>query len=427
MSIRKQSLWGIFIKACNILMGFLVVVVLTRALSLEEYGAYSVVLATVLVLTAPTLGLPNYVVREVAKSMSDGDGTKVRRIARVATLLALSVSALLMIVAAGWVYFRDDGSLYRSTMWLGLSLVPMIALSQVLGAALRGIGHSGFGLLLSLVLRPSLFLVFILGWLFLLGTLNPETSMLLHVAAAILALFLGVFGWFVYQPKQAPASRAQVDLKEMLMATGVMGIIVGVQTLNANISVILLGAISSAEVAGLFKVSSTAALLGVAGLQAINMVLMPHFARAHRERDQTALQDLATRSARVILATALPLSLVLIVAGRPLLGFAFGAGYTESYTPMVILVIGQLIGASFGSVVTILNMTGHERDTMKFVLLASTINLGLNVLLIPSFSAEGAAYATAGTVVFLNIILHITIRKRLGINSLPIAQNVYQS
>lgn len=422
MSIRRQSFWGILTKALNILLGFLVVAVLARTMSPTEYGIYSVILATVTVLTVPTaLGLPNYVVRETARATGDHDGALVRRIVRSAGALVLVVSTLMLAASALWTQMSDSGTVYRATMWIGLWLIPVMALNQILGAALRGIGQGIRGLLLGLVLRPMLFFFLLIGWILLVGKPGSSTAMALHVLGAFLAFVFGVLSWIMFRPAKSASAQtdARINMKDMLVSTGVMGIIAGTQTLNANLDVMMLGALRGAETAGIYKLASTAALLTVAGLQAINMVLMPHFARVHREGTREQLQALATRSVRMILLTAVPSSLLLVVAGKQIIEIAFGAEYLASYTPMVILVVGQLVSALFGSVVTILNMTGHEKDTMKVVLMASVINIVLNAVLIPPYGAEGAAIATGSTVIFWNVILHIMIRRRLSINSTP--------
>jgi len=244
----------------------------------------------------------------------------------------------------------------------------------------------------------------------------------LHVLAAVIALAYGVANWMLHRPvAQTPRSQIQIDRRDMLRATGIMGIIAGAQTLNANLDVIMIGAFRDAETAGIYKLSATVALLTVAGLQAVNMVMMPHFARAHREDSQTQLQGLATRSARMILLTAVPTAFVLVVLGRQVIDLAFGPAFAASYFPMVILMFGQLTGALFGSVVTILNMTGYEKDAMKGILAASAVNILLNVLLIPPYGAAGAAAATAITVIVWNVALRALVRKRLAINSTPFA------
>lgn len=424
MTLGKQNLWGIVTKALSLVLGFVMVAVLARILSPVEYGIYSVALATLTILAVPTaLGLPNYVVREVAGALAEGQPGRAKRIVRAGIGLVAVVSAVVLGAVGLWAALTGDGVTYKTALLVGMWLVPLMALIQVLAASLRGVGRVSAGLTLGLVLRHLLFLGVLLVWVLLADGLDATRAMELHVFAALLALGFGVISWLAARPKGQPpgttagAEAAPISVRTMLMSTGVMGIIAGAQTLNANLDVIMIGALRDAETAGIYKLASTAALLTVAGLQAINLVMMPHFARAHREQDTARLQRLATRSAKLILVTAAPVAVLLVIAGRQIIALAFGDAYADSYTPMIILVAGQVISALFGSVVSILNMTGHEVDTMKGVLLASVVNIGLNALLIPPFGAAGAAWATAITIIFWNTLLHVVVRRRLSINS----------
>ncbi|SFE72286.1 flippase [Roseivivax sediminis] len=426
MTLGRQSIFGIAIKAFSILLGFLVVAILARVLSPAVYGIYSVALASVTIMAIPTaMGLPNYVVREIAGALSEDNPRLARQIFRAAVTLVLMLAAVVVAGALIWtLVIHSSDQTGQAVLWLGLGLVPAMALTQVTGAALRGVGGHMLGLLVGQVLRHLLFLCLLVVWVLLpaslTGGLSALSAMGLHALAATLALSVGLLIWWRLQPAlQGATTGAQLQMRAMLGSTGVMGVISGAQILNDNLDVIMLGILDGAEAAGLYKLGATAALVTVAGLQAINMVMMPHFARLHREGNTAALQALATRSVRLILLTALPTSVLLVALGRPLISLAFGPEYIDSYLPMVIRVTGQLVSALFGSVITILNMTGHEVDTMKGVLLGTLVNVVLNALLIPIYGPTGAAIATAITVVAWNIYLHRLVRKRLAINSTP--------
>lgn len=425
MSIGKQSFWGLAIKVCSIGVSFVVVTILARLLSPEAYGLYSVALATLVILAIPTaLGLPNYVVRETAKSLSDGNAYLLRRIVSSAIKLLLLISIGVVSATLIWSYYATDageGS-YRQVLWFGLGLIPLMALTQVLGAALRGIGQSSSGLFLGLVLRQALFLVLLAIWVLAVGTLTAVSAMALHLMAACLALVFGSVVWAMTRPKHGSSTsnhEAKFRYFSMLTSTGVMGVIAGAQTLNKNLDVIMVGALANLEAAGMYKLASTGALLAVAGLQAINLVMMPHFARLHLEGNTEKLQEIATKAVRLILITAVPVAMILIALGKPLISIVFGAEYLPSYTPMIILVTGQVVSALFGSVITILNMTGYEIKTMQGILCGSAINIALNAILIPPFGMIGAAIATASTLVAWNIYLHMVIRRHLRINTTP--------
>lgn len=421
MSLLKRSAGAIAIKFVSLLAGFISVAILARVLQAEEYGVYSVVFATVTILAVPSqLGLPNFVVREVSRAVVDGSPGRIHRIVRAATQLVLISSGGVVALAFVWTYLTNASPTYAETLIIGFLIVPVMAMTAVLGSVLRGLGYPVSGLLPDQVLRQAVFCVFILGWILLVGSLTSLSAMSLHLAGAFVALAIGAGGWLWLRPRgEDRSSPTDLSMRTMILSTGILGIVGGAQVISSNLDVIMLGVLSDARAAGLYKVASSVALLPVAGLQAINMVMMPTFARLHKEGNRENLENVAIRTAQLTFGIGAPVSLVLILLGPWILELGFGAEYAVSYGPMVILVIGQLVHAWFGSVMVILNMTGHELDTLKGVLVAFVINIVLNAVLIPFFGAWGAAIAASATVIAWNIILFQYVRRRLSITSLP--------
>ncbi|MGH7006216.1 MAG: polysaccharide biosynthesis C-terminal domain-containing protein, partial [Alphaproteobacteria bacterium] len=94
--------------------------------------------------------------------------------------------------------------------------------------------------------------------------------------------------------------------------------------------------------------------------------------------------------------------------------------YVAAHTPLVILAVGQLVNVSMGSVASLLNMTGHERDTTRIIFVGATLNVVLNVSLTPIWGMTGAAIATASGLIIWNLIMRHQVRKRTGIEPSPI-------
>ncbi len=60
-------------------------------------------------------------------------------------------------------------------------------------------------------------------------------------------------------------------------------------------------------------------------------------------------------------------------------------------------------------------MTGNESYTLISRVSSTVLNVVLNALLIPRWGLEGAAIATAGSAILLNLENTIWVRKKLGI------------
>ncbi|MGB8274445.1 MAG: polysaccharide biosynthesis C-terminal domain-containing protein, partial [Alphaproteobacteria bacterium] len=167
--------------------------------------------------------------------------------------------------------------------------------------------------------------------------------------------------------------------------------------------------------AGIYAVAIRAAELLTFVLAAVNTVIAPRVASYYYQGDSVRLQRLLSASARRALLLTLPLGLMLIIAGPWLLNTVFGAEYAPGAIAMAILAGAQLVNVAAGSVGLVLNMTGHERITAWGVGLAAILNIALNALLIPLWGIEGAAIATASSLVAWNLILWLAVRRHLGL------------
>jgi len=153
------------------------------------------------------------------------------------------------------------------------------------------------------------------------------------------------------------------------------------------------------------------------GLQVVNAVVAPQFSRLYAQGDMKRLQHLVTLSARISLLIAIPVVLVFSTVGDTVISWVFGVEYVGAYLPLTILAIGQLINAGFGSVGFLLNMTGHERIVSKILWQTASLNIILNLALIPYFGLAGAAMASTIGLSIWNLLLYRQARKHLSIIS----------
>ena len=70
-----------------------------------------------------------------------------------------------------------------------------------------------------------------------------------------------------------------------------------------------------------------------------------------------------------------------------------------------------------GPVGHLMSLTGHGRDSARVYGMAAIVNIVLNLLLIPPLGMEGAAVATATSVVLWNVWLFLLVRRKVGVHS----------
>ena len=105
----------------------------------------------------------------------------------------------------------------------------------------------------------------------------------------------------------------------------------------------------------------------------------------------------------ICLAT-LPLFLILFLFPEIVLNFLYGPDYILSANVLRILSLGFIVHNFVGPSGSTLVAMGHPRFIMFASLVAAILNIGLNVILIPSFGIVGAAIASASALIILNLI-----------------------
>jgi len=427
--LRAQLLRGgigsLAIKSAHTMIAFAVAVVLARSLGPEGYGVYSFALAILMLTAIPAqVGVPQLMIRETAKAQANADWGLMRGLWRWGNRSVAFFSFVALVVVGGILLLTNIGgeSGRVATLTIGIGLIPLMALTNVRGACLRGLRKVVQGQLPESIIRPALLLTFASIWVVFLSPddgLSAQQAMGFYVVAAVIAFGFGA--WLLGRSRPAELSKKPTPVyaaSAWRKAVVPLALITGLQLINTYADLIMLGIFWTDEEVGIYRAVFQLAFLVTFGLQAMNQVLQPHFARLHQLSEHEQLQRLVTTSARVILLLALPPVGVFVLFGGDVLAWVFGDPFRAGTLALAVLAFGQLINGAMGSVGMLLNMTGHERETVRGVALAAVANIVMNLLLVPPFGMAGAATASALTFVCWNFLLRNSVRKRLGLETL---------
>jgi O-antigen/teichoic acid export membrane protein len=128
------------------------------------------------------------------------------------------------------------------------------------------------------------------------------------------------------------------------------------------------------------------------------------------------LQHVVTKSAQLVLFVSGAIAGALILFGNRFL-LLFGAEFVEAYTALAILTAGYVVNTGMGIASLVLVMTKYERDSAMCIGVGVLVNVALNAALIPSWGVEGAATATAISMMIRNVLAAVLLHRRLGIHS----------
>lgn len=414
IALRRHFIDGLIGTACvrlgGIGIGFATTIFLARLLGPSEYGVYAYVIAVITLLAVPVqFGLPTLVVRETARARETESWGLMLGLwywsPLVVGILSLFVGlATLVGITLIEQYLHPDS---QKALAYGLTLLPFVAWVALAGAAMSGLQRVVLGQLSENLLRPGFLLLFLVTGL----TWFPSSEfdaifvLVLTIFAAILAFLVSYIILYLIRPKALTGQYPKYSNRSWFSSAWPLALVTGLQILNHQTDLLMLGVLATTTEVGIYRVVSQIALLAVFGLQIVNMVVAPRIATLHTAGKVQRLQKLITRSSQITLLVALPLTIALIVFGEAIISVLFGEKYAPGYTPLIVLTIGQLCNAGMGSVGLLLNMTGHERTTVKGVTIAILLNIPLNTLLIPVWGMTGAALASASSLIVWNVIL----------------------
>ena len=243
-------------------LGFLTTLLLARVFGAAEYGAYAYAMAWIgLLAILATLGFHQLLVRDVAIYRAQEEWG----LLRFSNRLVLTVSIVLMVMAAlaGWILLgsKENNSMLLA-FWVALLILPFSALTQLRQSAMRGFYKIVQGQLPEMIIRPVLFLVMFGGAVFLFRHhLSAQLAVVLNVVAIVIAFSIGTYWFNKTYTEKAKRVESQFRKKAWLRSAMSFAIISVFQLASTKIDFIMLGAMDSASMVGVYNVASQVAWL----------------------------------------------------------------------------------------------------------------------------------------------------------------------
>lgn len=403
-------------------LGLATAILLARVLGAQGYGYYAFALGAVGVLAVPAqLGLPQLITREFAAShaleqwsVMLGLRRRSIQLAAAGALVATVFGCLLLI------YSEHIPAIDPVTFGLALLLLPLMISMEVMSGMLRGLRNVIHAMWPVAALKPVAIFCILIAVLLSGGSFDAPHAMfvnLMATVAAVVSLTLLLLHRWPLQTQDVVAEyRTWTWLRSLLPFT-VLG---AANVITQKTDIVMLGLLASPSDVGVYHVAVQGAMLVSFGFTAVNAVLGPNIARLFARGETERLQRLLATTSMLTLGIALVVMTVLFLFGEALLQFVFGGEFRRGYVALLILGVGQLVNASVGSVGTFLSMTGYEGDTLRAISTAAIVNVVLNAVLIPIYGLLGAAFATMIATIIWNVLMAVSVYRRLGLIPGPI-------
>ncbi len=123
-----------------------------------------------------------------------------------------------------------------------------------------------------------------------------------------------------------------------------------------------------------------------------------------------SIKILSKQVEKWVLIINLPLCMLIILFPGAVINLLFGSEYLIAETSLRILGIGMFFYSLSTVLENLISMIGKSKVLMTNVFIAAVLNLILNILLVPRYGMEGAAFATMLMYLSLSVILFFQVR-----------------
>ena len=361
-------------------------------------------------------GMDNGVVRYVAHYQAEGDTRRVRGIVIQALWVTFTLSvvlSILLFIGAGFLAERIFDKPFLETMIRAFSVsVPFFTVMSIALWATQGFQTVKYQTYVQDVVRPILNLAF-MAVFYLLGV-----EVLGAVAAYILSMAFGAVLSLYYLKRVFPnllnsRIKPKFESRALFEASGPMIVVSFTQQAIPWMALLVLGALETVRVVGIYNVAFRTAALSTLVLFAFSGIFSPMVSSLYRRGLSLELGYLYKDVSRWAFTGAFAFFLLTALLARDIMAF-FGAEFVWGWPVIVVIAAAQLFSSSVGPAGRVLAMTGHQRMVMFATLASAVVAAALNLLLIPLFGIFGAAAATAAALVLVNVVTVLLVHRLLG-------------
>lgn len=396
---------GMFISK---ILGYVYRVYIARHFGPEAYGLFSLGLAvTGIVFTISLLGLFDSVVRYTSYYRIKNETQKLKGVItssfKIVLLLSATLSAFLYIMSykiALELFNKPELILFIKILAVS---IPFYCLSNLTFAIFRGFQKPQYEAYLYNIFSnlAKVVIVLIVGF---------YTKDLYNIAwswtiAWILTLLLSlyflekrVFHIFKTKIKSISMKKKLLHFSLPLLFTGIMWMII------TWTDTIVLGYYKSSSVVGIYNAALPTSVLLLTIPIAFMVMFMPVITGLYAGNKVKEIGKLYKTITRWVFYINFPLFLIIALFSKQILNILFGAEYVSGYQALIILGFGFMFGSLLRASYFVLGTIKKTKYIMYNSLIAASLNLILNIYLVPKYALVGAAFATATSFIVLRLL-----------------------
>ncbi|MDG5776838.1 flippase [Haloarculaceae archaeon H-GB1-1] len=420
MSTHTEDLSKLLSSAALVFVGSVIAststllerVVVGRLLPPTLYGEYSIALAIfTLSATFGAAGLTQGVPRFMARFDTPED----KRGAWLTGLgISLGVSSLItvsLLVGSPFLIprlFETDAA--APMYYVFVVSIPVYVAFKIGIGGIRGEENTRYKLLTQNLFYPLVRLTLIAALLLLgVGLVGTGVGYLVALVGVTILTYKLLSRLFTLRGEYRLHGRQMTAFSAPLVVSTVINVLL------TRTDTLMLGYLRSSELVGIYNAAYPLAGVMLVVLSAFGYMYLPMASRLDGDEDESVGRIYEVTTKWVYLSV-FPMFVTVLVFPSDIVSVAFGAGYAGAGAALSILIVGSFTSAAFGRNRETLSALGATKFIMVSNAVAFVVNVVLNLVLIPRYGVVGAAVASTGSYVSLNLVVYGFLRRRFGIS-----------
>ena len=404
--------------------------IIARYFGIESYGLFSLaILVLNLVVAISLLGLSEGIVRYATIYRGKKQFKKINYLFKICGIILLFVSLILSVITfllSSWIsrtFFHNEAL----AIFIKISslIVPFYVISSLFLSFIRAfekIGTYSFvvNILQNITKVAAIILLIALG-------LKSDSIMF--------SFFIGIFLMFLFSyyfcKHNLLITSDTSTLKEKEKKETLKSLFYYSLPLMFSSIIYTIYSLTDSFVIGYFKGVSDVGLYNAAIPIALLLAIIPDFfiqlfypliTKEYSERNFKVVKELSKQVSKWIFIIIMPIFLLMIIFPGVFINIFFGKEYLASDNALRILAFGSFISVFSGLWTTILMMAGKSKTILINLIIASIINLILNVIFVVKYGLIGAAIATS--LVWIVMSLTLLLEVKIAVNFIPLRKKM---
>ena len=412
--IFSKGLISLVLKILGSFFGYVFLWMVTRTLGASAWGEYVIFLAILNILSIfSRLGIDKLVLKLVAASNKNISAIKSIYILslKLILIISVSISGIIFLLSESFAYLIFDNSSVTIIVKLSVLILPLFSVICLNENTLRGLKMIKEFAFFQRTAKMLFSVGFFIIYFYFINYSLPILVVYSYLSALIIIFILSSLRVYNLLKNVDCDSSININYKKMLKQSLPMMLSSSILLLMAWTDTLMIGSFMGEYQVGIYNVAVKVALFTTLTISAVNSIVAPKISESFNNGKSREFKEIIYYSTRLIFYSTLPVLLFIFIFPEVILSF-FGKEFIVAKMTLLILTMSQAINALSGSVGTILNMTGKQKVYGNILLIALLINVTLNYLLIPIYGINGAAIASASSLIFWNLYSVIYIYRK---------------